>query len=370
MAEKKEKTVYVGITGDIIHPGIINIIQQGAKYGRLIVGLLTNSAIATHKRIPYLTYEQRKAVLENIKGVSEVVPQEDWSYVPNLKKLKPDYIIHGDDWKTNYLKNIREEVFEVMKKIGGEVIEIPYTKGINSSQLFEDQINIGITADQRLKSLRELMRYKPYLRIMEAYSGLSGLIIENLKIEKEDGIHRFDGIFISVSIDATHLGIFEPESSNSTSKLNVISDIIECTTKPIIVGGYTCDLQDNLSLVVEQLELKGISAIIIEDKCKKITLSGDIQELVNEEEFSYKIKEGKKGQTTSDFMIIAGIEELAFGKSVEEALKKANASIKAGADGILLSSNEKNGDNVKAFINILKKNYRNGVLILSFMLII
>ena len=151
MAEKKEKTVYVGITGDIIHPGIINIIQQGAKYGRLIVGLLTNSAIATHKRIPYLTYEQRKAVLENIKGVSEVVPQEDWSYVPNLKKLKPDYIIHGDDWKTNYLKNIREEVYEVMKSLGGEVIEIPYTKGINSSKLFENQTNIGVTADQRLK---------------------------------------------------------------------------------------------------------------------------------------------------------------------------------------------------------------------------
>jgi phosphoenolpyruvate phosphomutase len=208
------------------------------------------------------------------------------------------------------------------------------------------------------------MRYKPYLRIMEAYSGLSGLIIENLKIEKEDGIHRFDGIFISVSIDTTHLGIFEPESSNSTSKLNVISDIIECTTKPIIVGGYTCDLQDNLSLVVEQLELKGISAIIIEDKCKKITLSGDIQELVNEEEFSYKIKEGKKGQTTSDFMIIAGIEELTFGKSVEEALKKASASIKAGADGILISSNEKNGDNVKAFCLKFKEENKDIPLIL------
>ena len=135
-SEKKEKTVYVGITGDMIHPGIINIIQQGAKYGRLIVGLLTNSAIATHKRIPYLTYEQRKKILENIKGVSEVVPQEDWSYVPNLEKLKPDYIIHGDDWKTNYLKNIRAEVYEVMKKIGGEVIEIPYTNGLNSSKIF------------------------------------------------------------------------------------------------------------------------------------------------------------------------------------------------------------------------------------------
>ena len=218
MTDKKEKTVYVGITGDIIHPGIINIIQQGAKYGRLIVGLLSNEAIATHKRIPYLTYEQRKAVLENIKGVSEVVPQEEWSYVPNLLKLKPDYIIHGDDWKTNYLKNIREEVFEIMEKIGGEVIEIPYTKGINSSQLFENTINNGITSVQRLNSLRELMNYKTIIRIMEANSGLSGLIIENLKVEKEDSIQRFDGIFINL-LDSNILGIYEQESSNFTSKL-------------------------------------------------------------------------------------------------------------------------------------------------------
>ena len=132
-----EKTVYVGITGDIIHPGIINIIQQGAKYGRLIVGLLTNSAIINHKRLPYLSYEQRKNVIENIKGVSEVIPQEDWSYVPNLKKLKPNYIIHGDDWKDNYLKEIREETIEYMKSIGSEVIEIPYTKGITSSDIFK-----------------------------------------------------------------------------------------------------------------------------------------------------------------------------------------------------------------------------------------
>ena len=178
MSEKKEKTVYVGITGDMIHPGIINIIQQGAKYGRLIVGLLTNSAIATHKRIPYLSYEDRKTVIENIKGVSEVIPQEDWSYVPNLLKLKPDYIIHGDDWKTNYLKGIRKEVYKVMEKIGGQVIEIPYTKGINSSQLFENKTSNGISVEQRLKSLRELTKYKPIIRFMEANSGLNGLMMD------------------------------------------------------------------------------------------------------------------------------------------------------------------------------------------------
>ena len=357
MTDKKEKTVYVGITGDIIHPGIINIIQQGAKYGRLIVGLLSNEAIATHKRIPYLTYDQRKAVIENIKGVSEVVPQEEWSYVPNLLKLKPDYIIHGDDWKTNYLKGIREEVLKKKKKIGGEVIEIPYTKGINSSQLFESTTNNGITAVQRLQSLRQLMNYKPTIRIMEANSGLSGLIIENLKVEKEDGIQRFDGIFINL-LDSNPLGISEQESSNFTSKLNTVTDILECTTKPIIYGGYTSDNYENITFTIEKLELMGISAIIIEDKFK------NKQELCNEEEFCLIIKEGKKAQRDPDFMIIAGIEELTLGKNIDDALKKAFASIKVGADGILISSNQKNGDDIKEFCLKLRKENKNIPIVL------
>ena len=358
MSDKKEKTVYVGITGDMIHPGIINIIQQGAKYGRLIVGLLSNTAIATHKRIPYLTYEQRKAVIENIKGVSEVVPQEEWSYVPNLEKLKPDYIIHGDDWKTNYLKGIREEVFEVMKKIGGEVIEIPYTKGINSSQLFENTTNNGITAVQRLKSLRQLMSYKPIIRIMEANSGLSGLIIENLKIEKEDGINRFDGIFIN-PFDSNPSGISsEHDSTDFTSKINTVTDILECTTKPIIYGGYTSDNYENITFTVEKLELMGISAMIIEDKFK------NKNELCNEEEFCLKIKEGKKSQTNPDFMIIARIEELNLGKNIDDALKKSFASINAGADAILISSNQKTGDDIKEFCLKFRKENKNIPIVL------
>ena len=358
MTDKKEKTVYVGITGDMIHPGIINIIQQGAKYGRLIVGLLSNEAIATHKRIPYLTYEQRKAVIENIKGVSEVVPQEEWSYVPNLEKLKPDYIIHGDDWKTNYLKGIREEVFEVMKKIGGEVIEIPYTKGINSSQLFENTTNNGITAVQRLKSLRQLMSYKPIIRIMEANSGLSGLIIENLKIEKEDGINRFDGIFIN-PFDSNPSEISsEHDSTDFTSKINTVTDILECTTKPIIYGGYTSDNYENITFTVEKLELMGISAMIIEDRYK------NKNELCNEEEFCLKIKEGKKSQTNPDFMIIARIEELNLGKNIDDALKKSFASINAGADAILISSNQKTGDDIKEFCLKFRKENKNIPIVL------
>ena len=363
MSEKNEKTVYVGITGDMIHPGIINIIQEGAKYGRLIVGLLTNSAIATHKRIPYLTYEQRKAVIENIKGVSEVIPQEEWSYVPNLEKLKPNYIIHGDDWKTNYLQGIRKEVYEVMKKIGGEVIEIPYTKGINSSQLFENKTNNGITVDQRLKSLKLLTKYKSIIRIMEANSGLSGLMIENLKIEKEDGIHKFDGIFCSSFTDSSPKDITEYDSLDFSTTLNILTDIVECTTKPIICG-YTGDLSENLSLTIENFEIMGISAVIIEDKYKIKTGLLNKEELYDEKVFSFKIREGKKAQHNPYFMIIAGIEDLTFGKTIEEALEKAFSSIKAGADGILISSNKNNGEDIKEFCQKFRKENKETPLVL------
>ena len=341
----------------MIHPGIINIIQQGAKYGRLIVGLLTNSAIATHKRIPYLTYEQRKKVLENIKGVSEVVPQEDWSYVPNLEKLKPDYIIHGDDWKTNYLKNIRDEVYDVMKKIGGEVIEIPYTQGINSSKLFENKTNIGVTQEQRLKSLKRLIKSKPIVRILEAHSGLSGLIIENLEIEKEDGIHRFDGIWTSSLPDSTSLDTVETDPVDFETRLNTLSDILECTTKPIIYGGDAHKIPEKFAFMVKTLERKGISAIILSDKITKYSIPDDknIDILCEEEEFYHKIKEGKKAQITDDFMIIARIEELSLGKTVEDALKKAFASIEAGADGILINNKEKSGEKIKEFCSKFKK---------------
>ena len=354
MSEKKEKTVYVGITGDMIHPGIINIIQQGAKYGRLIVGLLTNSAIATHKRIPYLSYEDRKTVIENIKGVSEVIPQEDWSYVPNLLKLKPDYIIHGDDWKTNYLKGIRKEVYEVMEKLGGKVIEIPYTKGINSSQLFENKTSNGISVEQRLKSLRELTKYKPIIRFMEANSGLNGLMIENLKIENEDSISRFDGIFYSSFDDSTPKNITGFDSYDFTTGLNNLTDIIECTTKPIICGEQI-DISQNLSMIVQKYEILGISAIIFKDKYKMKTGLDDTEKLYEENEFCFRITEGKKSQRNPDFMIIAGIEDLTFGKTVDEVLKRAFASVKAGADGIFISTNQTSGEDIKEFCQKFRK---------------
>ncbi|MBR3542064.1 MAG: phosphoenolpyruvate mutase [Treponema sp.] len=362
------KTVYLGITGDIIHPGIINIIKEGAKLGDLTVGLLTDSAIVSHKRLPYLTYEQRKQVVENIKGVANVVPQEEWSYVPNLKKIKPDYMIHGDDWKTNYLSKIRDEVFEAVKEWGGQVVEIPYTQGINSSALAENASSIGTTPDVRRAALRRLIAAKPIVRIMEAHSGLSGLIIENAEVTKDDGVHRFDGMWSSSLTDSTSKGKPDIEAVDLTTRMQSLTDILECTTKPIIYDGDTGDIAEHFVFTVRTLERNGISAVIIEDKkgLKKNSLFGTEvkQELASEEEFCHKISEGKKAQVTKDFMIIARIEEIIAGYSVEEALKKAFAAVKAGADGVMIHSKDKSGMDIKEFCQKFRAEYKQVPIVL------
>lgn len=362
------KKVYLGLTGDIIHPGIINILNEAAKYGDVLVGLLTDTAIANHKRLPYLTYEQRKQVIGNLKGVSEIVPQNEWSYVPNLKKYKPDYIIHGDDWKTNYLSKIRDEVFEVMKEWGGTVIEIPYTRGINSASLADNAKSIGTTPDIRRATLRRLLASKPLIRIMEAHSGLSGLIIENASIQKDDGLHAFDGMWASSLTDSTDKGKPDIEAVDLTTRLQSLTDILECTTKPIIFDGDTGGIPEHFVFTVRTLERNGVSAVIIEDKkgLKKNSLFGTEakQVLADEEEFCYKISEGKKAQVTEDFMIIARIEEIIAGYSVEDALKKAFAAVKAGADGIMIHSKDKSGEDIKEFCLKFRGEYGHVPLVL------
>ncbi|MBR5401577.1 MAG: phosphoenolpyruvate mutase [Treponema sp.] len=363
-----DKTVYLGITGDIIHPGIINIINEGAKHGKLIIGLLTDSAIVSHKRLPYLTYDQRKQVVENIKGVAEVVPQEEWSYVPNLKKYKPDFMIHGDDWKNNYLSKIRDDCFEVMKEWGGQIIEIPYTKGINSTALAENASVIGTTPDIRRATLRRLLEAKPVVRILEAHSGLSGLIAEHAQVEKEDGIHQFDGMWSSSLTDSTSKGKPDIEAVDLTTRLQSLTDILECTTKPIIYDGDTGDIPEHFVFTVRTLERNGVSAVIIEDKkgLKKNSLFGTEakQVLATEEEFCEKISAGKKAQVTKDFMIIARIEEIIAGYSVDEAITKAFAAVRAGADGVMIHSKDKSGMDIKEFCQKFRAEYKSIPIVL------
>jgi phosphoenolpyruvate phosphomutase len=362
------KIVYLGMTADIIHPGIVNIIHQASLRGEVLVGLLTDSAIAKYKRLPYLSYEQRKQVVESLRDVSRVVAQEEWSYIPNLRKYKPDMIIHGDDWKTGILSKEREDVYRVMAELGGEVIEIPYTQGINSTAFNESVASIGTTPDIRLKTLRRLIAAKPIVRIMEAHSGLSGLIIERLEIFKEDGVHRFDGMWSSSLTDSASKGKPDIETVDITTRLQDLTQILECTTKPIIYDGDTGGIPEHFVFTVRTLERNGISAVIIEDKrgLKKNSLFGtDVeQQLAPVGEFCEKIQAGKKAQVTREFMIIARLESLIAGKTVDDALERALAYVGSGADGIMIHSKEESGEDIREFCCRFRREYREIPLIL------
>ena len=347
------KKVYLGMIADIMHPGLINIINEGAKYGDVIIGLYTDKAIATHKRLPYLTYEQRETVVRSIHGVADVVPQDDWSYVPNLVKYKPDYIIHGDDWLEGPDKYIREEVFKVMESLGGKVIEIPYTKGITSSGLAEELESLGTTPQARLKSLRRLITAKPIVRIMESHCGLTGLIIEHTKVEVGNEIREFDGMWASSLTDSTSKGKPDIEAVDLTTRLHDLNDSLEVTTKPVIYDGDTGGKTEHFVFTVRTLERLGVSAVIIEDKVglKQNSLFGTdaVQTQDTIEGFCAKIKAGKEAQVTRDFMIISRCESLIAGKPVDDALERCHAYVAAGADGIMIHSKNKDGMDIKEF---------------------
>ena len=347
------KTVYLGMIGDIMHPGLINIITEGAKYGDLMIGLFTDRAIATHKRLPYLTYDQRKAVIEKIVGVKTIVPQEEWSYVENLKRYKPDYIIHGDDWLYGPDKYIRDEVFKVMEAQGGQVIEIPYTKGISATGLKEAIDSLGVTPQARLSSLRRLISAKPIVRILESHNGLTGLIAEHTSMELNGQHREFDGMWASSLTDSTSKGKPDIEAVDLTTRLHDLNDTLEVTTKPVIYDGDTGGKVEHFVFTVRTLERLGISAVIIEDKVglKQNSLFGTdaVQTQDTIEGFCNKIKAGKDAQITRDFMIISRCESLIAGKSVDDALERCHAYVAAGADGVMIHSKNKDGMDIKEF---------------------
>ena len=134
---KEKKIVYVGMVGDFLHHGHINIIAEARKLGEITIGLLTDEAAESYKRKPIFTFEQRKKIIENIKGVTSVIPQNSLDYIPNLKKIKPNYVVHGDDWKSGVQKNERKKIINYLKEINGTLIEIPYTPGISSTSIIQ-----------------------------------------------------------------------------------------------------------------------------------------------------------------------------------------------------------------------------------------
>ena len=351
--DKETKLVYVGMSADIIHPGHLNILHEASKYGRVIVGVLTDEAIASYKRLPYLNYEQRSLVVSNLKGVSEVIPQTTLDYRSNLEKIKPDFVVHGDDWKDGVQAKTRQQVIDKLAEWGGKVIDVPYTKGISSTMLNERLKEIGTTPDVRLKRLRRLINAKKIVRICESHNGLTGLIIENTSVTVNNVKHEFDGMWASSLTDSTSKGKPDIEAVDLTTRLHDLNDALEVTTKPVIYDGDTGGKPEHFVFTVRTLERLGVSAIIIEDKVglKKNSLFGTdtIQTQDTIEGFSAKLRAGKQAQITSDFMIIARCESLIAGKSIDDALERCLAYVQAGADGIMIHSKNKSGDDIKEF---------------------
>lgn len=349
----EKKTVYVGMSADMIHPGHLNIIREACKLGSVTVGVLTDAAIASYKRLPYLNYEQRAEIVSSLKGVDRVVPQTTLDYVPNLRELKPDFVVHGDDWKEGVQQKTRQRIIECMAEWGGRVIDIPYTQGISSTAMNQRLKEIGTTPEIRLKRLRRLIGAKKIVRILESHNGLTGLIIENTFVNVNGVKHEFDGMWASSLTDSTSKGKPDIEAVDITTRLHDLNDALEVTTKPVIFDGDTGGKVEHFVFTVRTLERLGISAVIIEDKVglKQNSLFGTdaVQTQDSIEGFCAKIRAGKNAQITDDFMVISRIESLIAGKSVDDALERAHAYVAAGADAVMIHSKNKDGQDIKEF---------------------
>lgn len=348
-----EKTVYVGMSADVVHPGHLNVISKATEFGRVILGLLTDQAIASYKRLPFMSYEQRLVVMENIKGVDTVVPQTTLDYTENLRKLRPDYVIHGDDWKEGVQARTRAKVIEVLSEWGGELIEVKYTKGISSSQLKGALNALGTTPELRLKTLRRLINAKPVTRFMEVHNGLTGLIVENIGVDVNGRRQEFDGMWGSSLTDSVSRGMPDIEAVDISTRIQTMFEITEVTTKPIIFDGDTGGKNEHFAFTIRALERIGVSMVIIEDKSglKRNSLFGSEanQLQVPIPEFTKKIELGRTARVTDDFMVVGRIESLVLKVGMDDALLRAQEYTNAGVDGIMIHSSENDPSEIIEF---------------------
>ena len=348
------KTVYIAMSGDLLHPGHLKIIEVGRGLGRVTVGLLTDRAVASYKRVPYLTYEQRRTVITNIKGVDAVIPQETLDYTANLRELRPDYVVHGTDWRHGVQRATRERVIEVLKEWGGELVEPEYTTSLPSNHLFQAGKQVGTTPDVRRGMLKRLIESKRIVLVLEAHNGLTGLIIERTRLETDEGTLEFDAQWVSSLTDSTAKGKPDIELVDLSSRLDTLHQMLEVTTKPILVDGDTGGPVEKFVFLVRTLERLGISAVVIEDKVglKRNSLFGtDVEQTQDSVEgFADKISQGKRAQLTDDFMIVARIESLVLEAGLEDALARARAYIAAGADAIMIHSKQQSPSEILEFM--------------------
>ncbi len=355
LKEIESRTVYMCFSTDIIHGGHISIIKKAQKLGRLIIGVLSDEAVCSYKRLPLVPASERKTLFENVAGVYRVVDQEMLSYRENLLKYRPDYVVHGDDWVSGFQKPIRDEVISVISTYGGKLVEFPYSKDSKYDAIEARTRNDLSMPDIRRGRLRKVLDIKGLVTAMEAHDGLTGLIVENTAVYKDGGAHQFDAMWVSSLCDSTAKGKPDIELVDMTSRFRTIEDITEVTTKPIIFDGDTGGKTEHFVYTVRSLERLGVSMIIIEDKTglKKNSLFGTevVQTQDSIENFCVKIKAGKNAQRTKDFMICARIESLILEKGMEDALERAFAFADAGADAIMIHSRKKDPAEIIEFIN-------------------
>ena len=347
------KTVYTCFCTDVIHAGHLNIINEAKKLGRVIVGCLSDEASIRYNKFPTISQEDRLKLYRSIEGVEEVVIQNDMLYDDVITLIKPDYIVHGDNWADGPEKSIRDHVENLLKEYGGELVDIPYTYNEDVKKIDMQLREKLAMPEYRRKRLRQLLKLTPIVKAMEAHSGLTGLIVEKTIVEHEGRLDQFDAMWISSLCDSTAKGKPDIELVDMTSRFRTIDDITEVTTKPIIFDGDTGGLTEHFVYTVRSLEKMGVSAVIIEDKkgLKKNSLFGTEvkQTQATIEEMSAKIAAGKKAQLTDDFMIIARIESLILEQGMEDALARAHAFVAAGADGIMIHSRRKEPDEILEF---------------------
>lgn len=353
------KKVYTCFCTDVIHDGHLNIINEAKKYGEVIVGILTDEALIKFNRFPTVSFETRKSIVAEIPGVSEVVVQDEVMYDKIIEELHPDYVVHGDNWTTGVEKSIRDNVEKLLSVYGGEIIDVPYTYNDKVKKI-DDQLKEKLAMpEHRRKRLRQILELRPIVKAIEVHSGLTGLIAEKTIVEQDGDLDQFDAMWISSLCDSTAKGKPDIELVDLTSRVRTIDDVMEVTTKPIVFDGDTGGLPEHFVYTVRTLERMGVSAVIIEDKVglKKNSLFGTEVEQTQAsiEEFCNKIKMGKEVQLTEEFMIIARIESLILEQGMEDALNRARAYAKAGADGIMIHSRKKSPEEILTFCDLFRK---------------
>ena len=347
------KTVYMLFATDVIHEGHINVVKEAKKYGKVIGGVLCDAAMIRFNRFPTVSFDERVRMVKDIPEVDEVIVQNETLYENTLRKIKPDYVIHGDNWCEGPEKAIRDNAVRVMNELGGEVIEVPYTRNENVKKI-DDRIKDKLSMPEfRRKRLKQLIEMTPIVKTIEAHSGLTGLIAEKTIVENNGELDQFDAMWVSSLCDSTAKGKPDIELVDMSSRLRTIDDIMEVTTKPIILDGDTGGLTEHFVYNVRTLERMGVSAVIIEDKTglKKNSLFGTevVQTQDSIENFCAKISAGKKVLRSDDFMIIARIESLILEQGMDDALNRAFAYVEAGADGIMIHSRKKSPDEILEF---------------------